>query len=351
MKLSVAVAFGPLFSASAFQIKQVSFNDPLSVSNTTTDTVDARDAKIHEGGQDGSECFVYTSEANDGLPNLSFKDWKIWETCGVFGDGPLTNELLQGDTSGSGREYTFSDTSGDGSQVCFNDDIAGSGGISIHLLSRPASSPSSVTEITDSEATEKTRDSIKCDLSRDGSAIVFESDDNTLVPGELSVNQEHVFYSDDEGQSFHRLVPDEYYNGAECSVGSYNPKCESKWGVLSGDGSMAAFHSNIRYKDGAIEASPTAWETYLWRKSDKAIHKVTDFKGKECNRTASFEMLVNMYGLENLEAEGLVDETKLGSGGAQCESFALAGMSQGKGAGKNLTFSLTTCIKHRAANI
>ena len=106
---------------------------------------------------------------------------------------------------------------------------------------------------------------------------------------------------------------------------------------MSGDGSYAAFHSNIRYQEGDVEASATAWETYLWRKSDNGIHKVSDLKGKECNRTASFERLVELYGLANLTAQNLAEESKLASGGAQCEAFALAGEHPGRGAGEAAT--------------
>lgn len=324
MKLSTAFAFGALFDvASALQVKQVSFDDPLA-NPGGIDNVDSRDAKINEGGENGSECFVYTSEANnnDDRPDLSFDDSKIWETCGVFGDGPLTNELLQGDTNGTEIDYSFPDTSGDGSKVCYIEDR-----VSVHLLSR---SGSSVTEVTDSEASGNVRKSKRCDLSRDGTALVFDSDDNTLLPDDTQDNQEHVFYTDDEGATFHRLVPDEYYNGVDCSRGT----CESAWGALSGDGSMAAFHSNIRYQDGLPSASsPTAWETYLWRKSDKSIHKITNFNGKECNRTAMFERLVDIYGLQNLTAQNLADESKLGNAQTQCESFAVAGMLLESGAG------------------
>jgi len=294
-------------------IRQVSFDDPDAVDGV--DTVVARDAKINEG-KDGSECFVYTSEASYGLPNMSFKEWKIWETCDVFGDGPLTNELLQGDTNDSGIEYTFPDTSGNGDKVCFQEDLPGSGGVSIHLLSRPEDS---VTEITDSEKSDRERNSIRCDLSRDGSALVFDSDDNTLLPDDTQEdNQEHVFYTDDEGATFHRLVPDKY-KGVDTTT------TESKWGVLSGDGSYAAFHAFIEYDDNGDEASATAWETYLWRKSDKSIQKITSFKGNECNRTKSFEMMVEMYGIEELTSQDLADESKLGNGQTQCESFAAAG--------------------------
>ena len=133
-----------------------------------------------------------------------------------------------------------------------------------------------------------------------------------------------MFYTDDAGATFRRLVPDAFYNATDC-----NGDCESRWGVLSGDGSRAAFHSNIQ----APGASASAWETYLWRASDGAIHRVTDLAGKECNRTASFERMVELYGIENLTAQNLADETKLGNGQTQCEGFAAAGLLPDSGAG------------------
>jgi len=59
---------------------------------------------------------------------------------------------------------------------------------------------------------------------------------------------------------------------------------ESKWGIVSGDGSFTVFHAGgMNYPD----ASLTAWETYLWRKSDKSIHKT------QC---ASFSVLDELEG-------------------------------------------------------
>lgn len=303
-------------------VRQVSFDDPDAAS--LGDNAAARDAKIYEREPDGSECFVYTSEAANGNANLSLSDWSIYETCDVFGDegAPPTIELLRGDDTGSSIEYNFADASGDGSRVCFNEDLPGSRGVSIRLLSRPGGD---VAEITDSEASGRERNSRRCDLSRDGTALVFESDDNALVPDMTADGQDHVFYTDDAGETFRRLVPDAYYNATDCAG-----DCESRWGVLSGDGSVAAFHSNVQTPG----ASATAWETYLWRASDGAIHRVTDLAGKQCNRTRSFERLVEIYGIENLTANNLATENKLGNGQTQCESFAAAGELPDSGAGE-----------------
>lgn len=158
---------------------------------------------------------MYSSEAVNGNADLSIADWKIYSTCDVFGEGPPTTELLQGDASGTSIECTFSDASGDGSRVCFMEDLPGSRGTSIFLQAWPGGE---VTEITDSEASGRHRNSFRCDLSRNGKALVFDSDEE-LFPDATVDNQEHVFNTDDEGATFRRLVPDAYSNGAE-----------SKWG-------------------------------------------------------------------------------------------------------------------------
>ncbi|EJK77417.1 hypothetical protein THAOC_00755 [Thalassiosira oceanica] len=157
------------------------------------------------------QCFVYSSEAVNGNADLSIADWKIYSTCDVFGEGPPTTELLQGDASGTSIECTFSDASGDGSRVCFMEDLPGSRGTSIFLQAWPGGE---VTEITDSEASGRHRNSFRCDLSRNGKALVFDSDEE-LFPDATVDNQEHVFNTDDEGATFRRLVPDAYSNGAE----------------------------------------------------------------------------------------------------------------------------------------
>ena len=94
------------------------------------------------------------------------------------------------DASVPRTEYTFSDTSGDRSRVCFNDDLPGIRDVSIHLLLRPGGA---VTEITDSEASGRERKLGRCNVSRDRAALIFESDNNTLVPDGTEDNQDHIF--------------------------------------------------------------------------------------------------------------------------------------------------------------
>jgi len=294
-------------ASSAFEIRQVSFND---LNDPALDS-DARDAKIYEVGENGSHCFVYTSQANYDLPSTySFDDFKIWETCGVFdGDGPMANELLRGDDTGSGTKYTFADTSGDGSKTCYIVDAPPTGN-SAELLSRPSGS---ITVLQDTKLSEGKRSSRRCDLSRDGTVVVFDTDDASLTNDDRADGQEHVVYTQDEGNSFIRVVPDEFYSATD--------KKESISGVVSGDGSFVAFHSNIGYPGASLTAS----ETYLWRESDKNIHKVTNLKGNECNKTLMFETLVDLYGIEKLTEQTLATESKLGNAAKQCNAFAAAG--------------------------
>lgn len=307
------------FDINAINVKQVSFNDQ----NDPALDSDARDVKINAGGVNGSDCFVYTSQANYDLPSstYSFDDFKVWETCGIFdGDSTdqlTTNELLRGDNTNSGIKYVFADTSGDGSTTCFLEDAPPTG-FSVELLSRPSGS---ITDLTDTSLSGGARSSRRCDLSRDGTVVVFETDDASLTDDDRADGQEHVVYTQDAvpdefynaTYSFIRLVPDEFYNATDGK--------ESISGVVSGDGSHVAFHSNIIYPD----ASLTAWETYLWRESDKNIHKVTNLKGRECNRTLMFDTLIGLYGIDKLIEQDLATELRLGNAGTQCNAFAAAG--------------------------
>jgi len=290
--------------SNAFEITQVSFDDPAD------GDVDARDAKINEGGENGTYCFIYTSEAIHNDTSMSFDDWKIWETCNVFEDGNVTNTLIAGDKDGNSTEYKFADTSGDGKKTCFLEDLSETGGVSVHLLTRPSGT---ITELTDSEATDRKGNSNRCDISRDGSTVTFDTDDVTLGNDGLLDGQDHVYLTNDEGASFHRLVPDEYFENSTAN--------EAKWGVASGDGSFAAFHAFIKYED----ASSSGWETYLWRESDQMISKVSKLNGKECNRTLMFEKMVDMWGLANVTSEGLESEDDLGNAQSLCSGFAAMG--------------------------
>jgi len=311
----------------SLEIKQVSFED--SAAQSGTDNVDSRDAKIFESSENGDVCFVYSTEAKHGDDSTSFADWKIWQTCGVFEDS-LTNTLLAGDKTSSSTDHTFADTSGDGGKVCYIEDLAGSGKASMHLLSTLTND---VVALTNSSASDGKRNSRRCDVSRDGSTVVFESDDDTLVPTTPSQldGQEHVFITHDEGSSFHRAVPNEYWNAEK--------ENESTWGVVSGDGTNVAFHAKIPYPG----ASSIAWETYLTRESDSAISKITSLSGKECNRTLMHSLLVDMWGMDNLTKENLATEAKLGNGQTQCSSFAAMGVLP-DGAG-------TIGVKDNAASI
>jgi len=313
---SFLLGFLSYYKTAALEVKQVSFDDLAAVDGS--DSVDARDAKIFE--QDGESCFIYSSENTFNITNITYDEWHIWQTCGVFSDN-ITNTLIAGSTIVD-IDYEFADVSGNGSKICYEQDLPGSGGVSVHLVTMPSGD---VVELTNSSASDGDRNSMRCDVSRDGSTVVFQSDDDTLVNDGRQDGQDHVTLTDDEGVTFKRLVPDDMFNASESDN-------ESKWGVLSGDGSIAAFHAHIDDED----ASETAWETYLWRKEDDTLHKVTNLQGKECNRTLMFEKLVELYGITNLTAENLADETKLGNGQTQCASFAVQGELGGRGAGKVL---------------
>merc|ERR1719491_2140874 len=70
------------------------------------------------------------------------------------------------------------------------------------------------------------RSSRRCDLSRDGTVVVFDTDDASLTNDDRADGQEHVVYTQDEGNTFIRLVPDEFYSATD--------KKESISGVVPG---------------------------------------------------------------------------------------------------------------------
>jgi len=286
----------------SFEIKQVSFDQPeLCIGET--DCVDARDVTVVDDGK----CFVYSSEAMYGDPLLSgISDWRIWKTCNIFEDDDIVN-ILVSPRSDVGYKYTFSSASNGGNRVCYTNNIPdlktaiGFTDLEIKVIKN----------VTDAETVRK---SAWCDISADGSTIVFESNSNELVEGTQIEKNYQIFITKDKGSSFSMLTPAIIVDEAT-----------SKYAQVSGDGSLVSFHGLNIQLEGESTSSSSAYEEWLYRSSDEQLSRITDFYGNECNKTLMFELMEEMWGSENLAAEGLTLDN-LGNGQSQCQFFASKGM-------------------------
>jgi len=288
--------------AQGFEIKQVSFDQPeLCIGET--DCVDARDVTVVDDGK----CFVYSSEAMYGDPLLSgISDWRIWKTCNIFEDEDIVN-ILVSPRSDVGYEYTFSSASNSGNRVCYTNNIPDMKK-SIGLTDLDEGMTKDVTDA------ETVKNSLFCDISADGSTIVFESNSNELVAGTEIESNYQIFITKDEGSSFSMLTPADIVNEAS-----------SKYAQVSGDGTLVSFHGLNIQLENESPSSSGAMEEWLYRCSDGQLHRITDFAGKECNKTLMFELMEEYWGSENLAAEGLTLDN-LGNGQTQCQFFASKGM-------------------------
>jgi len=290
------------------EIKQVSFDNP-ELCDGASDCVDSRDVTVTNDGR----CFVYTSEAINGDSLLTgYADWRIWKTCNVFEEMDIVNTLVS-PVSDVGYDYTFSSASNDGNRVCYSSKFPNyRTNIGLSDLDTGM-----VKNITDADTS---LDSKWCDISADGSTIVFESEMDSLVEdAEIVENLEQIFITEDEGSSYSLLVPNEVIN-----------ESESTRAQVSGDGSFVTFHAKNIQIESESPSSLTAYEEWLYRRSDGKITRITDFYGNECNKTLMFELMVEMWGAQNLSDVGLT-ENSLGNGQTQCQFFASKGLIKSAG--------------------
>jgi len=284
----------------ASRIAQVSFNDLIDS--------DARDVTVTDDGK----CFVYTSEATyqyDETNGLESDDWRIWKTCDVFSPTP-TNELVSDITQPVSTDYTFSSASSD--RVCYSsyriDGTEKEYGIFLSDLRS-----GTIQQLTSSF--DSRRKSSYCDISADGRAIVFESEEADLVNID---GYPEIFLTVDDGITLKSLTPPNLRNNSI-----------SKKAQVSGDGSYVSFNSKY-FNAGDTPTSATASEAWLYRASDEQLHRVTNFAGSECNQTLMFDLLIEEWGLENLTFEGITLDSR-GNGQKQCEMFASKGKISGAG--------------------
>jgi len=298
-----------ILKTAAIEIAQVSFNDHIDS--------DARDVTVTDDGK----CFVYSSEAtyqynyneSDGL--VSLDDWRIWKTCNTFNSSSLSNELVSDINQTEGLDFTFASASSS-SRVCYTIDPAGSGGRNIAVADLQSNTIRQVTS-----SSRQDRESMFCDISADGTTIVFESDDETLVNGvDILDKKEQIFVTSDDGATFKLITP------PELTVTS-----ESKSGQVSGDGSLVSFHALRLEIDPKNSSSTTAYETWLYRVFDSQLHRITNFRGFECNKTLMFEYMKELWGADNLANESITTPSRLGNAQTQCQFFASKGMLEGAG--------------------
>ena len=88
------------------QVRQISYDAPGH-------DADSRDATVVQDG----DCFIYSSQARNNVSGLSYSDWRIWKTCGVFGATRTApnNTLVSNPIQPEGTRYSFPQASSDGS--------------------------------------------------------------------------------------------------------------------------------------------------------------------------------------------------------------------------------------------
>tara|TARA_B110001452_G_scaffold182124_1_gene152962 strand:+ start:2437 stop:4458 length:2022 start_codon:yes stop_codon:yes gene_type:complete len=276
------------------QVRSVSSNDPAD-----GDT-DSRDVTIVDNGN----CFIYTSENTYGHANLSYEDWRTWKTCGVFNGQTLTHTLISDPAQPEDTDYSFPQASGDASVACLyeaklegestKDIIMAVGGTFTPLTSNPDGGDRG------------------CDVSYDGSTVVYAEEDSNEVLQAYQYNRE----------------------AGTSTLMSANPgNLRAKWPRTSADGSRTVFVSQNAVHDPLLTTSSsgsTFDEAWLFRQGDDPV-RIANLASQQCNRTFMYELIVADWGAEAVVAEGLSGGSSLGNGGTPCQYYASKGVTAGAG--------------------
>jgi len=277
------------WSAEAIEIVRVS--DPVPSNERRV----AKNVRVSGDGQ----SFFYESESDyesTGLAGFSDSQYHIWKTSNAWsGMGPSgdVNELVSDVDKPSDKDTKNVAVDYSGNRVVYQSDMPGDDSIVLTDFSDGTKTIKYITSLPDGPK----RESLYPDISADGSTIVFESDAD-LIPGlNLTYRKDQIYMTKDDGASFTLVTPVESLT-----------ESVSRGAVVSGDGSYVAFRSTLQSN---ITATPTSKkdEAWLYRSSDGALTRVTNFQEQECNTTLIYEKMIERWGQENLTVAGATSAT------------------------------------------
>lgn len=260
----------------------------------STEDRDARDVRVSGDGK----SFAYQSESdydNTGLSGFADGQWHLWKASNVFTnimENGSKNELISDSNKPSDKDAKMVALDYSGNRACYSSNIPGEESIMLAEFSSVGdSSTKQITYVTNLTADEG-RDAFYCDISSDGSTIVFQSD-AMLVPGvPTTKSRDQIYMTKNDGLNFTMVTPVE-------STGT-----KSQGAVVSSDGSYVAFRSTMQL-DSTSTVSSAKDEAWLYRSSDAKLSRVTNFKDLECNTTLIYNKLIELWGQANLTAEGV----------------------------------------------
>jgi Tol biopolymer transport system component len=215
-----------------------------------------------------------------------------------------------------------------GAHACYDSQVPGEesimkwtkGGTTTRVTSMPKSP---ATNLHSPDGKRDLAASSRCDISADGSCIVFVSDahladesetlkcDMTLSADkqgciEVGKSKDQVYMTCDDGQSFTLVTP-----------ASLVTSSSSQGAVVSGDGKFVAFRSKSDLIPG-VETSSKG-EAFMYEVATKKLAKVTKF-GAECSKDAIYDKLVELHG------EGTLTNASVTKGStSSCNYFAAQG--------------------------
>jgi len=253
-----------------------------------------REAKSVRVSGDG-QSFAYQSESdykNTGLAGYSDSQWHLWKKTLAFSDtvgGGANNELISDPNKPSDKDAEMVALDYSGNRACYTSDIPGEESI---MLAEFASDGTKTITFVTNMTTYEGRDAFYCDISSDGSTIVFQSDAELVADAPVTKSKDQIYMTQNDGKDFTMVTPVE-------AIGT-----RSQGAVVSSDGSYVAFRSTMQSDSTSTESSKKD-EAWLYRSSDAKLTRVTNFKDLECDTDLIYTKMIEIWGQANLTAEGV----------------------------------------------